>query len=73
MKTVLTNSLMIAAVALCLASCKKDLPTSCYDKAYHDEHKNDICTADCPGVTGCDDKTYCNECVMHTNGIKHVK
>lgn len=32
-----------------------------------------MCTADCPGVTGCDDKTYCNECVMHTNGIKHTK
>jgi hypothetical protein len=73
MKTFLTNSLMMLALALCMASCKKELPGSCYDKAYHDQHKNDICTMDCPGVTGCDGKNYCNECIMRTNGIRRVQ
>lgn len=58
---------------LCFVACKKTLPSSCYDKSYHESHKNDICTLDCPGVTGCDGKTYCNECIMHTNGIKTTK
>lgn len=72
MKSIFTLA-FFAALFLSFSSCKKDLPSSCYDQAYHNEHRNDICTADCPGVTGCDGKTYCNECVMHTNGIKHTK
>jgi hypothetical protein len=27
------------------------------------------CTADCPGVCGCDGKFYCNECVAHQSGV----
>ena len=56
-----------------ISSCKKGLPLSCYDAVYNHKHKNDICTADCPGVLGCDGKNYCNVCSMHTNGIKKTK
>src|SRR5262249_13181293 len=27
-----------------------------------------LCTADCPGVCGCDGKFYCNACVAHVAG-----
>jgi hypothetical protein len=27
------------------------------------------CTADCPGVCGCDNKTYCNECGANAAGV----
>ncbi len=67
------QKLLIALFSIILVACKKDLPLSCYDKAFYEKHKNDICTADCPGVTGCDGKMYCNECGMHANGIKHPK
>ena len=64
---------ILSIILLLVTSCKKGLPSSCYDEAFHQKHKNDICTADCPGVTGCDGKMYCNECGMHSNGIKHTK
>ncbi len=63
MKTTIT--LFILAIALGLASCKKD----CFDQALYDAHHGQICTADCPGVTGCDGKFYCNECVANSEGI----
>lgn len=56
-----------------LTACKKERSGECYDKVYHDKHKGDFCTYDCPGVTGCDGKFYCNECVMRTNGIKKTQ
>lgn len=49
-------------------SCKNE--TECFDKDLYEKHKNDICTMDCPGVVGCDDKTYCNECIARTKGIR---
>jgi hypothetical protein len=30
---------------------------------------NVACPADCPGVCGCDGKTYCNECTAHVSGV----
>lgn len=65
--------LISTTVGLAVVSCKKTSSTDCYDKEYHEAHKNDICTMDCPGVTGCDGKTYCNECIMHTHGIKKTQ
>ena len=60
-------------------SCNKKSSTNdptnneCYDAAFHEQHKNDICLTDCPGVIGCDGKSYCNECNMHANGIKKTQ
>lgn len=60
----------IGVILIMAGACRKNLPYSCYDPVYHHKHKNDICFQDCPGVVGCDGKMYCNECGMHTNGIK---
>lgn len=61
----LTTGLFIAY------SCKKE--NSCYDQQLYEQHKNDFCTMDCPGVKGCDGKTYCNECEANKQGIRVVK
>lgn len=54
----------------CLSvSCKKDKPT-CYDPSLERKAKGSPCLADCPGVTGCDGKFYCNECEANIKGIK---
>lgn len=66
-------STLFIAMLLGIASCKKQDPTDCYEKAYEDAHKSDPCPAPCDNVIGCDGKTYCNECVMHTHGIKKTK
>ena len=60
--------LTIVAILSSIASCKKE--SSCYDEQLYQQHKNDICTTDCPGVTGCDGKTYCNECEANRQGIR---
>lgn len=52
-----------------LNSCTKDR-SNCYDAALEAEYKDRACTMDCPGVTGCDGKTYCNACIAATNGIR---
>jgi hypothetical protein len=49
-------------------SCKKE--TECFDAELYQKHKDDICLQDCPGVVGCDGKTYCNECIARTKGIR---
>jgi hypothetical protein len=61
----------IAIVILSLAnsSCSKSI-SGCYDEQLYQQHKNDICTADCPGVIGCDGKFYCNECDALRHGIR---
>ena len=65
--------MMILTSGIAMISSRKPLPLSCYDTVYHQKHKDDACTCDCPGVTGCDGKFYCNMCGMHTNGIKKEK
>jgi hypothetical protein len=32
----------------------------------------DSCTKDCPGVCGCDSKSYCNACEAHRGGVDDV-
>jgi hypothetical protein len=52
-----------------LFSCKKT-NSDCFDPLVYEQYKNAICTLDCPGVTGCDGKRYCNECNALSHGIK---
>ena len=66
-KTTLITAFLFAILTALATSCNKD--KSCYDEALYQKHKNDICTMDCPGVVGCDGKTYCNECIARTKGI----
>jgi len=56
------------AFLLCLYSCKKE--SGCYDADLERQFRNSFCTTDCPGVTGCDGKTYCNECEANRQGIR---
>lgn len=51
-------------------SCQKN---KCYDAELENRCKNQFCTTDCPGVKGCDGKTYCNECEANRLGIRVVK
>lgn len=53
-------------IGVSFTSCKKD----CYDKELEEQFYTIDCTADCPGVTGCDGKTYCNECIANSQGIR---
>ena len=55
---------------LLLLACNKS--TNCYDREMEENHSG-ICTQDCPEVCGCDDKTYCNECIANSKGIKILK
>lgn len=62
--------LLILAIPgfITLNSCKK---SGCFDQSLKDRFANSACTMDCPGVIGCDGKTYCNECIANSQGI-HV-
>lgn len=66
MKRIHSLSLLVLTLGLLLGSCKKD----CYDKALEEQFYTIDCTADCPGVVGCDGKTYCNECIANSHGIR---
>lgn len=63
------NNLIICASLMALigfSACNKD----CYDAELANAFATIDCTADCPGVTGCDGNTYCNECLANQNGIR---
>lgn len=67
MKHMKTHSILLLSIGfLGFSACKK---SSCYSKALYQANKNNYCTADCPGVKGCDGKTYCNACVAARKGI----
>jgi hypothetical protein len=55
-------------------SCKKTVESavnpSCFDAGLKEQYKNAFCTQDCPGIIGCDDKMYCNECEAARFGIR---
>lgn len=61
----MTFFLAAAALALITTSCNKD----CYNPNLENEFKDKVCTTDCPGVKGCDGKTYCNECEANKAGV----
>ncbi len=62
-------TITIFAVVLFI-SCKKDSSTSCFDAALQQQSIGLFCTMDCPGVKGCDGKTYCNACIAAKAGIR---
>ncbi|MCB0820527.1 MAG: hypothetical protein KDC13_07880 [Bacteroidetes bacterium] len=55
----------LAVIAILSTSCNKD----CYNPSLENQYKNAVCPTDCPGVTGCDGKTYCNECEANKLGV----
>jgi hypothetical protein len=60
------------ALLVSLFACKKTTVENigCVDNALKEQYKNAFCTQDCPGIVGCDDKTYCNECEAARFGIR---
>lgn len=62
--------LLFITSLLSMNSCKKN--NDCFDKDLYLLHKSDNCPQDCPGVTGCDNAEYCNECEANKRGI-HIK
>ena len=65
-----TLSLIISISLLPFMVCCKKRSAVCYDEQLKQQYLNAICTADCPGVKGCDGKTYCNECQANSQGIR---
>ena len=56
-------------IVLIFSSCSKNKP-DCYSYSLERKAKDSPCLTDCPGVTGCDGKLYCNECEANSKGIK---
>jgi hypothetical protein len=65
---------IIVAIVLVanIVACKKTTEPNigCVDNVLKEQYKNAFCTQDCPGIIGCDDKTYCNECEAARQGIR---
>ena len=68
-KLVLLSIFAISAASF--TACKKN--ADCFDENLYKEYQDKGCTADCPGVIGCDGKTYCNECEANRQGIRIVE
>ena len=75
MKTFRSYSFGIVTVLFfILFSCEKDKVENegkpgCFNQQLYEQHKNDFCPDNCPGVTGCDGKIYCNACYASREGI----
>lgn len=78
MKKLTTISIATAMVFLAFGSTvavsckKKPKEHPCFSQALKDQYKDAFCTADCPGVKGCDGKFYCNACEAARHGIRVV-
>ena len=66
--TAISTVVLLASVIIASSSCRKT--TGCYDKSLEDAYRERACTMDYPGITGCDGKFYCNECVAAQHGIR---
>ena len=69
MKYCLISSLFLLLLFFFLISCKKDVK-DCFDAELQEKSKAVRCSSECPGIVGCDGKTYCNECVAGQSGIR---
>lgn len=65
MKT--STLLIVATIAMLAMGCRKE---TCPDPKLQRQHAKDVCTTDCPGVVGCDGRTYCNECEALRHGVR---
>jgi len=72
-KLIYLTSLIIAAIFTLsvFSACKKE--KSCFSASLKNTYKDKFCTMDCPGVLGCDGKTYCNECIAAKEGISIIR
>jgi len=55
----------LVALMFSAPACNKD----CYNPSLEAEFSKKACPTDCPGVVGCDGKTYCNECEANRVGV----
>lgn len=55
-------------LVLCMSACRKN--TSCYDADLARQYQVVDCAAKYDPVVGCDVKTYENECIANTYGIR---
>ena len=62
-----SDLLTMAIIAILATGCRKE---TCPNPKLQNQHAKDVCTADCPGVVGCDGKTYCNECEARRHGVR---
>lgn len=67
---IMKRVVLFLVIAGATVSCKKNKEAECYDPALKQHFEKIDCTQDCPGVTGCDGKTYCNECIANSQGIR---
>lgn len=71
--TALTSGVITLAIfgITLFSACKKE---GCISEALKAKHSSDSCpTTNCPGVTGCDGKKYCNVCEATKAGNSYVR
>jgi hypothetical protein len=57
--------LIVLFTLFSIGACDK----GCYNPSLEKASEGKVCTTDCPGVVGCDGKTYCNECEANKLGV----